>query len=92
MSSLFELSPSAFLVNVSATVPLGGGPSGSGSGGSGSDGSPGKDMDADTLISRLVDNPGTSFPRTTEATGGSVQVQYVDMKVRACACVWDARV
>lgn len=93
--SLLLVSPSSFLVNVSATMPLGQLSSastvsvppgaafsptpGSGSGTSSSAVSP--EVDADTLISRLVDNPEGSFPRTREASGGSLQVQYVQRQV-----------
>ncbi len=74
---LQEVNPSTFLVNVSATVPLGMAPGAGGGGGGGGDegatGSP-DDLDADDIIGRLVGNPDGSFPRTKEATGGSVQV------------------
>lgn len=78
MGRLQEVNPSTFLVNVSATVPLGMAPGGGGggSGGGGGEGAAGspEDLDADDIIGRLVGNPDGSFPRTKEATGGSVQV------------------
>ncbi|GLI58869.1 hypothetical protein VaNZ11_000638 [Volvox africanus] len=83
--TLMEVSPSTFLVNVSATMPLGQNPSsntGSSQGGAppGSTGTS-PEVDADTLINRLVGNPEGSFPRTKEATGGSLQVQHVQRQV-----------
>ncbi|GIL47391.1 hypothetical protein Vafri_4216 [Volvox africanus] len=83
--TLMEVSPSTFLVNVSATMPLGQNPSsntGSFQGGvpPGSAGTS-PEVDADTLINRLVGNPEGSFPRTKEATGGSLQVQHVQRQV-----------
>ncbi|KXZ47397.1 hypothetical protein GPECTOR_35g835 [Gonium pectorale] len=83
--SLHEVSPSAFLVNVSATLPFGQSSTSGAAGGSGAsapaDSSPSKEVDADTLINRLVSNPDDSFPRTKQATGGSLQVQYVERQV-----------
>ncbi|GFR43605.1 hypothetical protein Agub_g4702 [Astrephomene gubernaculifera] len=99
---LQEVSTSAFLVNVSATMPLemnpdsssssssssssnhGSNPSsssGNPSSSSVSTGSPTKDVDADMLVNRLVNNSDSSFPRTKEATGGSLHVQLVDRRV-----------
>ncbi|GIL70370.1 hypothetical protein Vretimale_3538 [Volvox reticuliferus] len=83
--TLMEVSPSTFLVNVSATMPLSQNPS-SNTGSPQGSAPPGNvatspEVDADTLINRLVGNPDGSFPRTKEATGGSLQVQHVQRQV-----------
>lgn len=78
VSNLHQMNPSAFLVNVSATVPLAGA-NNNNNGRGGAD--PPKEVDADQLVQQLVGNPGNSFQRTSETTGAQVQVTYVDRQV-----------
>lgn len=87
------VNPSAFLVNVSATVPISSSAASGSGGANGANGGAGasspaagsspdapKEVDADQLVRQLVGNPDT-FQRTTQTTGAGVEVKYLNQQL-----------